>query len=75
MSQKTLLAPGSIVRWHDHGMFMLGKIKTIDRVFIEGGVTCMSLAVIYDERYRREFPMSPHETYITYPTNCEVVFV
>lgn len=77
MSQKTLVAPGSIVRWSDCDMHMsmLGKVKTIDRVFTEDGITCISMTIIYDERYRKEFPMSPHETYITYPTHCEVVFV
>ena len=75
MSQETLVTPGSIVSWKVDGTTYLGKVKTIDRVFREGDITCMSLSVQYDERYCKTFPMGIHETYVTYPTHCDVVFI
>jgi len=72
---KTLIAPGSIVRWFDNEQWKLGKVDGIDRIFMENGKMKVSIYIKYDERYCQEFPMAEDHQSLIYPDNCEVVFV
>ena len=73
---KTLITTGSVVSWKDNNIEIFGKVVSLDRVFEDGDKgMCVSCTVLYDERYRAQFPLAPDRTYMTWPTHMEVRFV